>query len=247
MTNQIRVAILGSKGRMGKSVCASVDSDPECVVVAQLDVEDSLDQLITSRASVVVDFTHPDSVMDNVAFAVKHGIDIIVGTSGITPDRLEQISLWVSQRGNARVLIVPNFSIGAVLAIQFSERAAKFFPSVEIIELHHPLKVDAPSGTARYTAERISRARHDLPPAPDNTAESDAVARGIPVAGIPIHSLRISGLTAHQEVILGGEGETLTIRHDSLSRESFMPESSLRSRKSNTPPVSHSVLITSLI
>lgn len=223
MMNKIRVGVLGSRGRMGSAVCAAVNADPDCELVAQLDLGDSLDELTKARCQVVVDFTNPESVMDNIAFCIKNGISTVVGTSGFTPERIDSIQLWLSQRSNANVLIAPNFSVGAVLMMQFAAQAARYFESVEIIELHHPLKLDAPSGTAAHTAEKIAQARQGMPPAPDATFSDPDHARGANISGIPIHSVRLSGLIAHQEVLLGGSGETLTIRHDSLARESFMP------------------------
>ena len=223
MTNRIRVGVLGARGRMGSAVCAAVEADPGCELVAELDLGDSLDLLTKERCQVVVDFTNPDVVMDHIAFCVKNGISVVVGTTGFTPERIESIQLWLSQRNNSHVLIAPNFSVGAVLMMQFAAQAARYFESVEIIELHHPLKLDAPSGTAAHTAEKISQARSGMPSAPDATNSDPEHARGAKIYGIPVHSVRLSGLIAHQEVLLGGSGETLTIRHDSLARESFMP------------------------
>lgn len=223
MSSKIRVGVLGARGRMGSAVCAAVQADSDCELVAQLDLGDSLDELTAVRCHVVVDFTNPETVMDNIAFCIKNGISAVVGTSGFDAERLESIRLWLSQRNNSRVLIAPNFSVGAVLMMKFAAQAAKYYESIEIIEMHHPLKVDAPSGTAQHTAEKIAQARKGLPAAPDATTSDPHHARGARIAGIPVHSVRLSGLIAHQEVLLGGSGETLTIRHDSMSRESFMP------------------------
>lgn len=223
MSQHIRVGVLGAQGRMGSAVCEAVRLDPDTELVAQLDVGDSLELLTINRCQVVVDFTSPEAVMDNIAFCVKNGIAVVVGTSGITPERVANIELWTAQRTQSHVLVAPNFSIGAVLMIRFAAQAARYFESVEIIEMHHPQKVDAPSGTAIFTAEKIAQARHALPLSPDATTQDSHNARGAKLEGINIHSVRLSGLIARQEVLLGGPGESLSIRHDSLTRESFMP------------------------
>ncbi len=223
VSQQIRVGVLGANGRMGVAVCEAVQQDPSMELVAVIDIGDSLELLVENRCHVVVDFTHPDVVMENIAFCVKNGLAVVVGTSGITPERITQIELWASQRPQSSVLVVPNFSIGAVLMIHFAAQASRYFESVEIIEMHHPHKVDAPSGTARFTAEKIAEARKSMQIPPDATVVDPLHARGAKVDNITIHSVRLAGLIAHQEVLLGGLGETLTIRHDSLTRESFMP------------------------
>jgi len=222
MGKVIRVGVIGANGKMGAAVVAAVQTDTQCELVAAIDVEDSLEELTKARCEVVVDFTNPHVVMDNLAFCIKHGIDCVVGTSGFTPEKVETLTLWASQRANSRVLIAPNFSMGAVLMIAFAGIAAPYFESVEIIESHHPEKIDAPSGTARFTAEKIAAARQALPPNPDATGPEDLGARGTSVEGVPIHSVRLRGLVAHQEVIFGAIGETLTIKHDSLNRDSFL-------------------------
>jgi 4-hydroxy-tetrahydrodipicolinate reductase len=222
MGKMIRVGVIGANGKMGASTVAAVQADSECELVAAIDVDDSLEELTKARCEVVVDFTNPHVVMDNLAFCIKHGIDAVVGTSGFTPERVETLSLWASQRANSRVLIAPNFSMGAVLMIAFAGIASPYFESVEIIESHHPEKVDAPSGTSRFTAEVIAAARQHVSSGPDATQAEDMGARGTLVEGVPIHSVRLRGLVAHQEVVFGGVGETLTIKHDSLNRESFM-------------------------
>ncbi len=223
MSQRIRVGVVGARGRMGTATCEAVDLDPDTELVAEVDEGDSLELLIEQRCQVVVDFTNPVVVMENIAFYVKNGIAVVVGTSGITPERVSNIALWVAQRPLSRVLVVPNFSIGAVLMIHFAEQAARYFDSVEIIEMHHPQKLDAPSGTAVYTAEKIAQARKLGPHAPDATTHDPLHARGAKLEGVSIHSVRLSGLIARQEVLFGGLGETLSIRHDSLTRESFMP------------------------
>jgi 4-hydroxy-tetrahydrodipicolinate reductase len=223
VSGKIRVGVLGARGRMGAAVCAAVENEPGIELVAAIDLGDPLDALTTARCHVVVDFTGPDAVMDNIAFCIKNGMAVVVGTSGFTAERLEMVQLWVSQRPTARVLIAPNFSVGAVLMMEFAARASQFFESVEIIEMHHPEKLDAPSGTALHTAEKITQARIGMAPSPDATEHDELHARGAKVSDVSIHSVRLAGLVAHQEVLLGGAGETLTIRHDSFNRDSFMP------------------------
>jgi 4-hydroxy-tetrahydrodipicolinate reductase len=219
----INVGVLGAKGRMGTQVCSTVESASGLALTAQVDAGDSLDQL--AGADVVVDFTHPGAVMDNLRWCVEHGIASVVGTSGFDDNRLREVSGWLAQPSAARVLVVPNFSVGAVLMMRFAELAAPFFESAEVIELHHAGKADAPSGTASRTASVISAARAaaGTGPMPDATVTAAAGARGAEVDGVHVHSVRLAGLLAHQEVLLGGHGETLTIRHDSLDRASFMP------------------------
>jgi len=219
------VGVLGAKGRMGAEVVRAVSESTDCEIVAQLDLGDSLDALLTSKAEVIVDFTTPDSVMSNLEFVISHGIHAVVGTTGFTDERIATLKTLQAKHPLVGVLIAPNFALGAVLMMQFSKQAAKFFESVEIVELHHPNKVDAPSGTSARTAELIAQSRKEagLPAAPDATKTSLDGARGASVEGIPVHSLRVRGLVAHQEVIFGGPGETLTIRHDSLDRIGFMP------------------------
>ncbi|CAN5243228.1 4-hydroxy-tetrahydrodipicolinate reductase [soil metagenome] len=221
----IRVGVLGARGKVGAEVCRAVDEAADLELVAQIDVGDELETLTAASADVVVDFTHPDAVMANLEFCIAHGIHAVVGTTGFDADRLDHLERLLSQTPGSGVLIAPNFSIGALLMMRFAAAASRHFESVEIVELHHPQKADAPSGTARRTAELIAAARREagLGPAPDATSTSLEGARGAVVDGVPVHALRVSGLVAHQEVILGGSGETLTLRHDSLSRASFCP------------------------
>ena len=219
----IKVGVLGAKGRMGAEVCRAVEDAPDLDLVATVDQGDSLEDL--AAAEVVVDFTQPGVVMDNLRWCVEHGVHAVVGTSGFGPDRLEVIRGWQAANGGANVLIAPNFGVGAVLMMNFAQKAAPFFESVEVVELHHPNKVDAPSGTSYRTAELIAQARAEagIPRPPDATTSEIDGARGADVDGIHVHAVRLSGLIAHQEVLLGGHGEVLTIRHDSMNRESFMP------------------------
>jgi 4-hydroxy-tetrahydrodipicolinate reductase len=218
-----KVAVFGARGRMGAEVCRAVESADDLELVAAVDAGD--DRTAAASADVVVDFTHPDAVMDNLAWCVGHGVHAVVGTTGFDDARLEQLRDLLTQRPEVGVLVAANFSIGAVLMMRFAEQAAPFYESVEIIELHHPGKADAPSGTAATTARRIAAARTaaELPPPPDATMHEGPGARGAEVDGIRVHGVRLRGLVAHQEVLLGAEGETLTLRHDSLDRVSFMP------------------------
>ena len=221
----VRVGVLGSAGRMGTEVVRAVSAAPDLELVAALDQDDDLASLPGAGAEVVVDFTHPGAVMGNLEFLVGHGIHAVVGTTGFDDDRLARLRGWLAASPSTGVLVAPNFGIGAVLMMRFAAMAAPYFESVEIVELHHPDKVDAPSGTARHTARLVAEARDaaGLGPQPDATRESLDGARGADVDGIAVHSLRVRGLVAHQEVLLGHAGETLTIRHDSLDRVSFMP------------------------
>ena len=222
---EIRVAVLGAAGRMGTEVCRTVDEAPDMTLVASIDLDDPPSLLTDSAAQVAVDFTHPDAVMGNLERCIGEGIHAVVGTTGFDEDRLDTVRRWLSSAVGVGVLIAPNFGIGAVLMMRFAAQAARFFESAEIVELHHPNKVDAPSGTARRTAELIAASRDGagLGAMPDATTTSLAGARGATVAEVPVHAVRLRGLVAHQEVLFGGKGEILTIRHDSLDRSSFMP------------------------
>ena len=221
----IKVGVLGARGRMGAEVVKAVTEAADLELVAALDLGDSLDTLKSSGAQVVVDFTTPDSVMANLEFLANNGIHAVVGTTGFDAARIATLEKLITANPSVGILIAPNFAIGAVLMMEFATKAAKYFESAEIIELHHPNKVDAPSGTAARTAELMSKARKDagLEAMPDATTTSLDGARGATVGDIPVHSVRLRGLIAHQEVLLGGLGETLTIRHDSLDRAGFMP------------------------
>ena len=218
----VKVGVLGAKGKMGSQVCRTVEATDGLELVAALDQGDDLEQL--KGAQVVVDFTRPEVVMDNLKWCIEHGIHAVVGTTGFDTERLETLRTQLAASPDTGVLIAANFSIGAVLMMQFAAKAAKYYESVEIIELHHPNKVDAPSGTARRTAELIAAARQEAgaAPIPDATTTALDGARGADVDGIRVHGIRLRGLIAHQEVLFGDVGETLTIRHDSMDRESFM-------------------------
>ncbi|MDX6238255.1 MAG: 4-hydroxy-tetrahydrodipicolinate reductase, partial [Kribbellaceae bacterium] len=210
----------------------------DCELVAALDQGDDLDQLTAAGAEVVVDFTRPEVVMDNLAWCIEHGIHAVVGTTGFDDERLTTLREQLAASPDTGVLVAPNFSIGAVLMMRFATQAARFYESVEIIELHHPDKVDAPSGTARRTAELIAAARREAgsPPVPDATSTGLEGARGADVEGIRVHGVRLRGLVAHQEVLFGDTGETLTIRHDSMHRESFMAGVLLGVRRISSAP-----------
>ena len=220
----IKVGVLGARGRMGSEVGRALDAADDLEFTAGVDAGDALEAL--AGCGVVVDFTHPGVVMDNLRWCIGHGLDVVVGTSGFDEeDRLAQVWSWLANAPSVRVLIAANFSVGAVLMMRFAAQAAGFFESAEIVELHHAGKMDAPSGTASRTAALIaaSRAAAGLGPSPDATTTSAPGARGAEMDGVHVHSVRLAGLVAHQEVLLGGHGETLTIRHDSLDRASFMP------------------------
>ena len=248
----IGVGVLGARGRMGGTVVQAVAGTDDLTVAAQVDEGDPRDPLLA--CDVVVDFTRPDVVLDNLRWCIGHGLSVVVGTSGFGDERLAQVRDWLAAapearsdtrpdapsaaRPDPRVLIVPNFSVGAVLMMRFAQQAARFFESTEVIELHHAAKADAPSGTALRTAAMIADARKDagLGAPPDATTSEQPGARGTVVDGIHVHSVRVAGLVAHQEVLLGGHGETLTIRHDSLDRASFMPGVLLAARRVATLP-----------
>ena len=220
----IKVGVLGARGRMGSQVCQAVAGADGMSIAAEVDEGDPRDAL--AGCDVVVDFTHPGAVMDNLRWCVGKGLNTIVGTSGFDEPRLAQVREWLAAAPSVRVLVVPNFSVGAVLMMRFAQQAARFFTSAEVIELHHAGKADAPSGTASRTAAMIAEARaaagHGEPP--DATVSAVEGARGAALGGgVHVQSVRLAGLVAHQEVLLGAPGEVLTIRHDSMDRVSFMP------------------------
>ncbi|MET9624243.1 4-hydroxy-tetrahydrodipicolinate reductase [Streptomyces sp. NPDC006464] len=231
--SKLRVAVLGAQGRIGSEAVRAVESAEDMELVAALGRGDKLETLAETGAEVAVELTTPASVMGNLDFCVRHGIHAVVGTTGWTEDRLAQLRTWLDGSPRTGVLIAPNFSIGAVLTMRFAQLAAPYFESVEVVELHHPNKVDAPSGTATRTAQLIAAARAEagLGAQPDATQTALDGARGADVDGVPVHAVRLRGLLAHQEVLLGGEGETLTVRHDSLHHSSFMPGILLGARR----------------
>ena len=221
----INVGVIGARGKVGSQVCRGVEEAAGLRLVAQVDIGDDIGSLEAAGTHVAVDFTHPDAVLANLEHCIGHGIHAVVGTTGFDDERLETVRRWLAAAPQVGVLIAPNFSIGALLMMRFAELAAPHYESVEVVEMHHPDKADAPSGTARRTAQLIAAARREagLGPVPDATASALDGARGADVEGIRVHSQRVRGLVAHQEVLLGGPGETLTIRHDSLDRASFVP------------------------
>ena len=232
----MRVGVLGAKGKVGATMVQAVESAEDLTFTAGVDAGDPLSLFVDNQTDVVIDFTHPDVVMDNLKFLIDNGIHAVVGTTGFTDERLSQVEDWLAGKPAVAVLIAPNFAIGAVLSMHFAQQAARFFESAEVIELHHPQKADAPSGTAARTARLIAEARKDLPPNPDATSTGLEGARGADVDGIPVHSVRLAGLVAHQEVLFGTRGETLTIRHDSLDRTSFVPGVLLAVRRVHEHP-----------
>ena len=231
--SKLRVAVLGAQGRIGSEAVRAVEAAEDMELVAALGRGDKLETLAETGAQVAVELTTPASVMGNLDFCVRHGIHAVVGTTGWTEDRLAQLRTWLDGSPRTGVLIAPNFSIGAVLTMRFAQLAAPYFESVEVVELHHPNKVDAPSGTATRTAQLIAAARAEagLGAQPDATRTALDGARGADVDGVPVHAVRLRGLLAHQEVLFGGEGETLTVRHDSLHHSSFMPGILLGARR----------------
>jgi len=238
MSTPIKVAILGARGRMGAAAVQAVTAAEDLELVAALGRGDELTRILDSGATHVVDLTVPDSTEANVSFAVEHGLHAVVGTTGWDDGRRARLGAQLAERPEVGVLIAPNFALGSVLASAFAARAAKYFESVELIELHHPNKVDAPSGTAVRTAELIGAARREagVPASPDATESQLDGARGAVVEGVHVHAVRLRGLVAHQEVLLGGAGEQLTIRHDSFDRVSFMPGVLLGLRQAASHP-----------
>jgi 4-hydroxy-tetrahydrodipicolinate reductase len=234
----IRVGVLGARGRMGSEVVRAVHDAPDLSLVASLDVGDDLAELARAGAQVAVDFTHPESVMGNLEYLIGAGIHPVVGTTGFDQGRLAQVRAWLAEAPGVGAVIAPNFGIAAVLMMRFAAAAAPHFESVEIVELHHPRKADAPSGTATRTAQLVAAARREAgsPDMPDATTSALDGARGAQVEGVHVHAVRLQGLVAHQEVLLGGPGETLTIRHDSFDRASFMPGVLLAVRKVAATP-----------
>jgi 4-hydroxy-tetrahydrodipicolinate reductase len=243
----VEVGVVGARGRMGREVVRAINEAADQQVVAEVDQGDALEAL--TGCDVVVDFTHPGVVMENLRWCVEHDLDVVIGTSGFAEDRLDEVRGWLVDHPDVRVLVVPNFSIGAILMMRFAAQAARFFASAEVIELHHAGKADAPSGTALRTASMIAAARAaaDLGAPPDATASALPGARGATVDDVHVHSVRVAGLMAHQEVLFGGTGETLTIRHDSLDRASFMPGVLLAVRGIATLPVGLTVGLEGLL
>ncbi|MCO6393530.1 MULTISPECIES: 4-hydroxy-tetrahydrodipicolinate reductase [Corynebacterium] len=221
----IKVGVLGAHGRVGTAVVAGVRAADDLELVAEIDKDDSLEKLLDAGAEVIVDFTTPDSVMSNLEFCIKHGIHCVVGTTGFDDDRYDQVRSWCAASQGTGVLIAPNFAISAVLTMSFARQAAKFFESAEVVEYHHPNKLDAPSGTAVKTAQGIAEARKaaGMQPCPDATVQELDGARGTDIDGVRVHAVRMTGMVAHEEVIFGTVDQSLTIRQDSYGRDSFVP------------------------
>lgn len=230
----IKVGVLGAKGRVGQAIVEGVNGADDLDLVAAVDRGDDLQVLVDNGAEVIVDFTQPGVVMDNLEFCIGHGIHCVVGTTGFDDERLAKVEEWTEQDGAGHVLIAPNFAISAVLTMVLSKQAAKFFETAEVVEYHHPTKLDAPSGTAIHTAQVIAAARKDagLGEMPDATEQSLDGARGADVDGVPVHAVRTRGMVAHEEVIFGAQGQSLTIRQDSYDRSSFTPGVLVGDRKS---------------
>ena len=220
---RIAVAVVGAAGRMGSEVCRAVEAAPDLELAGRYDGGDDLGAV--GGAAVAVDFTVPDATLGNVLRLVEAGVHVVVGTTGWTEDWLDQVRAALADRPHTGVLIAPNFAIGAILLHRFAEQAARFYESAEVVELHHPDKVDAPSGTALRTARGIAaaRARAGLAAPPDATTTDPLGARGADIDGVHVHAVRLRGLVAHEEILFGGPGEQLTLRHDSFDRASFMP------------------------
>ncbi|MCS4594687.1 4-hydroxy-tetrahydrodipicolinate reductase [Brevibacterium sediminis] len=221
----IRVAVIGAKGRMGSHAVDAINDAEGLELVAALGSSDSLETLLDQNIDVAVELTVPKSTEDNVTFLVENGIDTVVGTTGWDNDRLARLEATLKNHPETAVLIAPNFSIGAVLAMRFAELAAPYFDSAEVVEIHHTRKLDAPSGTANHTAQRIAAARNaaGLPAVPDSTESDPQGARGAVIDGIHVHAIRQQGMNAHEEILFGSDGEALTIRTDSHSTSAFMP------------------------
>ena len=220
---RLRVAVIGAGGRMGQQVCAAIEAADDLVLSARIDLGDDVAAVTGSDVAVV--FSVPDVAPGHVLACIRHGVHAVVGTSGWTAASLDAVRTELATSPGLGVLVAPNFALGAVLLVKFAALAAPLYESVEIIELHHPDKVDAPSGTARHTAELVAAARREAGcgPIPDATTTALDGARGAEIEGVRVHSVRLRGLVAHEEVLLGGPGELLTLRHDSFDRSSFMP------------------------
>lgn len=241
--NKITVAVAGARGRMGQEVVKMLLQDEQLQFVVAIDTKDegedigkfvvgkeigvpiyiSLEEALTTfTPDVLVDFTTPQSIYRNMDIALTHGVRPVVGTTGLTTEQMEELKNRSKETG-VGAIIAPNFAIGAILCMKFASMAAKYMPHVEIIELHHDKKLDAPSGTALKTAELIAEARTQFAQGHPDEEESIPGARGAEYKGFRIHSVRLPGMVAHQEVLFGATGQTLSIRHDSINRESFMP------------------------
>ena len=232
----IRTAVVGARGRMGRQVCEAVGGADDLELGPQIDLGDDVSAV--ADADVAVVFSVPDVALDHVLACVRAGVHAVVGTTGWTPEKLDVVRAALEERPDVGVLVAPNFALGAVLLMRFAAMAAPHYASVEVIELHHPDKVDAPSGTAQHTARLVAAARRDAgsAPIPDATATGLEGARGADVDGVRVHAVRLRGLVAHEEVLLGAPGELLTLRHDSFDRASFMPGVLLGVRRISSRP-----------
>jgi 4-hydroxy-tetrahydrodipicolinate reductase len=233
-----RVAVIGAAGRMGTETCRAVEATDDLTLVSRVDFGDDLEAGLASVQAAVV-FSTPEVAEEHVLACISRGVHVVVGTTGWTAEALDRVQTALRAAPSLGVLVAPNFALGAVLLMRFAAQAAAHYESVEIIELHHPDKVDAPSGTARHTAEIVAAARQaaGLPAGgPDATTTALDGARGARVEGVPVHSVRLRGLVAHEEILLGGPGELLTLRHDSFDRASFMPGVLLGIRRVGTRP-----------
>ena len=221
----IKVGVLGAAGRVGSAVVEGVKKADDLELAAEVGAEDSLQVLVDEGVDVIVDFTTPDAVMGNLDFCINNGIHCVVGTTGFDDERYQQVREWCDANGNVGVLIAPNFAISAVLTMAFARQAAPFFESAEVVELHHPNKLDAPSGTAVKTAQGIAEARREanMSAMPDATEQALDGSRGADVDGVKVHAVRMQGMVAHEEIIFGTTEQSLTIRQDSYGRESFVP------------------------
>ncbi|MHA2789196.1 4-hydroxy-tetrahydrodipicolinate reductase [Corynebacterium sp. S7] len=220
-----KVGVLGAKGRVGSAVVNGVNEADDLELVAEIDAGDSLDKLLDAGAEVIVDFTTPAAVMGNLEFCIANGIHAVVGTTGFDEERYNQVRSWCEANPSVGVLIAPNFAISAVLAMAFAKQAAPFFESAEVVEYHHPNKLDAPSGTAVKTAQGIAQARKDagMGPMPDATEQALEGSRGANVDGVSVHAVRMTGMVAHEDIIFGTKDQSLTIKQDSYGRDSFVP------------------------
>lgn len=233
----IRVSVIGANGRMGSHVIAAVNGAADMQLVHALDRGDNLDAINHENTDVVVEFSVPDASLNNVLAMIKNNVNVVVGTTGWTEEKMQTVREALAEHPQISVFIAPNFAISTVLAEHFAAQAAKYFESAEIIELHHPDKVDAPSGTALHTAHKLAAAREaaGMPAIPDNT-QTDGGSRGQVVDGIHVHAVRLRGLNAHEEVLFGNAGEQLVIRADSFDRTSFMPGVLLAVRHAGEKP-----------
>lgn len=221
----IKVGVLGAQGKVGSAVVAGVKKAEDLEMAAEINKGDSLQTLVDEGVDVIVDFTTPNAVMDNLEFCINNGIHCVVGTTGFDDARYQQVRDWCAANEGVGVLIAPNFAISAVLTMAFARQAAPFFESAEVVEFHHPNKLDAPSGTAVKTAQGIAQARKEagMDAMPDATEQALDGSRGADVDGVPVHAVRMQGMVAHEEVIFGTTDQSLTIRQDSYGRESFVP------------------------